>query len=91
MQLSIPPDLEALIEKRLSSGAYTSVEDVLRQALEAQDTEESWTEGEREALSAHIEKGFEQAELGELIDAARAREEIQSMKDSWRQRRLPHR
>jgi Arc/MetJ-type ribon-helix-helix transcriptional regulator len=41
MQLNVPPDLEALIKKRLSSGAYTSAEDVLRRALEAQDAEES--------------------------------------------------
>ena len=43
MQLSIPPDLET-IKKRLSSGGYASVEDVLRRALEAQDAEESWTD-----------------------------------------------
>jgi hypothetical protein len=44
MQLNIPPDLEMLINKRLSSGGYASVEDVLRRALEAQDAEESWTD-----------------------------------------------
>ncbi len=32
MQLNIPPDLETLINKRLSSGAYTNAEDVLRRA-----------------------------------------------------------
>jgi len=30
-----PPDLEALIDTRLSSGGYPDVEDVLRRALEA--------------------------------------------------------
>ena len=51
MQLNVPPDLETLINKRLSSGGYRSVEDVLRRALEAQDAEESWTDEERRALS----------------------------------------
>ena len=46
MQLNVPPDLETLINKRLSSGAYTNAEDVLRRALEAQDAEESWTDEE---------------------------------------------
>ena len=68
MQLNVPPDLEALINKRLSSGVYTDAEDVLRRALEAQDAEESWTDEERRALSAHIEEGYLQAERGELID-----------------------
>jgi len=84
MQLNVPPDLETLINKRLSDGGYTSVEDVLRRALEAQDAEESWTDEERQALSAHIEEGYLQAQRGELIDGAQARREIQAMKDNWR-------
>jgi putative addiction module CopG family antidote len=84
MQLNLPPDLATLITKRLSSGGYESAEDVLRRALEAQDAEESWTDEERRALSAHIEEGYQQAERGELIDSARARRNIQLMKDSWR-------
>jgi Arc/MetJ-type ribon-helix-helix transcriptional regulator len=84
MQLVVPPDLETLIHKRLSSGAYADAEDVLRRALEAQDAEESWTDEERQALSAHIEEGYLQAERGELIDGEQARREIQTMKDDWR-------
>lgn len=84
MQLNVPADLETLINKRLSSGGYASVEDVLRRALEAQDAEESWTDEERGALSSHIEEGYLQAERGELIDGAQARREIQAMKDNWR-------
>ena len=87
MQLNVPPDLETLIQKRLSSGAYTSVEDVLRRALEAQDAEESWTEEERRASSAHIEEGYLQAERGELIDGAQVHREVQAMKETWREKR----
>jgi antitoxin ParD1/3/4 len=89
MQLNIPPDLETLINKRISSGAYMNAEDVLRRALEAQDAEESWTDEERRALAAHIEEGYQQAERGQLIDGAQARREIQGMKEDWRGGRLP--
>jgi Arc/MetJ-type ribon-helix-helix transcriptional regulator len=89
MELNVPPDLETLINKRLSSGAYTSVEDVLRRALEAQDAEESWTDEERLALSAHIEEGYLQGAGGKLIDGAQARREIQAMKEDWRKGRSP--
>jgi predicted transcriptional regulator len=61
-----------------------SVEDVLRRALEAHDAEESWTEEERRALSAHIEEGYQQAERGELIDGAQVRREVQALKEGWR-------
>ena len=91
MQLNIPPDPETLINKRLSSGGYEGIEDVLRRALEAQDAEETWTDEERRALSAHIEEGYLQAERGELIDGPQARREIQGMKDTWREGRLPKR
>jgi Arc/MetJ-type ribon-helix-helix transcriptional regulator len=91
MQVNLPPDLETLVKKRLSSGGYDSVEDVFRRALEAQDAEESWTDEERRALTAHIEEGFLQAERGELIDSAQARHEIRAMKDNWRQERAPKR
>jgi Arc/MetJ-type ribon-helix-helix transcriptional regulator len=87
MQVNLPPDLETLVNKRLESGGYTSVEDVFRRALEAQDAEENWTDEERRALTAHIEEGFLQAERGELIDSAHARLEIQRMKDNWHQER----
>jgi hypothetical protein len=68
------------------------VEDVLRRALEAQDAEESWTDEERRALSAHIEEGYLQAQRGELIDGDQARSEIQAMKNDWRAARSsgPH-
>jgi len=91
MQVNLPPDLETLVKKRLSSGGYESVEDVFRRALEAQDAEESWTDEERRALTAHIEKGFLQAERGELIDGDQARREIQAMKDNWHQQRTSKR
>src|SRR6202035_2104088 len=73
--------------KRLPRAGYTSVEDVFRRALEAQDAEESWSDEERRALAAHIEEGFLQAERGELIDGAQVRHEIQGMKDHWHDER----
>ena len=83
MQLNVPPDLETLIKKRLSSGGYASIEDVLRRALKAQDAEEDWTDEERRALSTHIEKGYLQAVRGEIIDGGQVRREIQEMKEKW--------
>ena len=91
MQFNVPPDLESLVNKRLSSGGYTSVEDVFRRALEAQDAEESWTDEERRPLASHIEEGYLQAERGELIDSDQTRREIQEMKDEWLQEHAPKR
>jgi hypothetical protein len=56
---------------------------------EAQDAEESWSGEEHRALAAHIEKGYQQAVRGELIDGDQARREIQVMKENWLQERSP--
>ena len=84
MQVNLPPDLEELVNKRLSSGGYESVEEVFRSALEAQDAEESWTADERRVLAVHVEEGFQQAERGELTDGDKARAEIHAKKKEWR-------
>jgi len=84
MQFTVPPDLESLVEKRLSSGAYSDVEDVFRRALEVQDAFESWTDEERRAITAQLEEGFLQAQQGVLIDSEQARQEIDAMKHEWR-------
>jgi Arc/MetJ-type ribon-helix-helix transcriptional regulator len=84
MQLQVPPDLETLINKRLSSGAYSSPEDMLRRALELQDAEESLSDEDRMVISAHVDEGYLQAERGELIDGEQARAQIAAMKIDWR-------
>lgn len=89
MQLNLPDDLEMLISKRLSSGAYADAVDVLRHALEAQDAEESCGEDERRALVAHIEEGYQEAERGDFSDPGQARREIDALKTKWRERRSP--
>ena len=42
MTITLKPEVEALIQKRLESGVFQNAEDVLLQALESQDAEEAW-------------------------------------------------
>jgi Arc/MetJ-type ribon-helix-helix transcriptional regulator len=83
MVLTVPPDLEQLIQKRLASGAFSDPEDVLRRALEAQDAIEDWSDEEKSAVAAHIEEGWAQAERGDLMDGEEARQELKAMKMRW--------
>jgi predicted transcriptional regulator len=59
----LPPDLTARIQQKVDAHLYTSQEDVIRHAL---DTLDDWQEYERR----EVLKGLEQAERGELVDAA---------------------
>ena len=58
MQLNLPPDLEALVQKRLVSGAFANAEEVIRHALEARKSAEFYRPISKRA--------FLQSERGEL-------------------------
>jgi len=51
---------------------------------------DDWTDEERRAAMLHIEEGFQQAERGDLLDPAEARQRIEAMKQVWRQQRSAH-
>jgi len=69
------PEIEELIQQRLRSGAFESVEDVLFDALEMQSERELWLEENKEAINAKIDRGLAQLDRGEGIpgDQLRAR------------------
>jgi len=64
MQLTLPSDVEALVQKRLDSGDFTNAEDVVRRALEVLDAEESWSETERQALDEKIDRALAEVAAG---------------------------
>ena len=73
MQLNVPPDLEALVQKRLDTGAFANAEDVIRRALETLDAEESWSDEERSALDEKIDRALEQVAAGRVYGPEEAR------------------
>lgn len=80
MQLTIPPDLEALVQKRLDSGAFADAEDVLRRALEIH--EESWPPEDRQALDQRIDRALAQVEAGKTYGQGEACRTLGAMRDA---------
>jgi predicted transcriptional regulator len=75
--IDLKPEQQRVIELAVRSGAYQSPGEVLDQAFEIireQLDLEDWMIGQREAVAAHINRGFAQAERGELIDGDEALE-----------------
>ncbi len=71
MTIDLKPEQQRVIDLAVRSGAYQDPGEVLDQAFEMireQLQFEDWTLEQREAVAAHIETGFAQAERGELID-----------------------
>ena len=82
MQLNVPPDIEALLQKRLAGGGFASPEDVIRRALETLDAEESWTGKERQALDEKIDRALGQVASGRVYGPEEARRKLAAMRDA---------
>ncbi len=77
------PESEALIQQRLHSGAFESVEDVLFDALEIQREREAWLQENREAINAKIERGLAQLDRGEGVSGDKLRARLADDKAAW--------
>jgi antitoxin ParD1/3/4 len=74
------PEIEALIQQRLHSGAFESVEDVLFDALEIQREREAWLRENRQAIDAKIASGLAQLDRGEGIPGDKLRSRLEADK-----------
>jgi antitoxin ParD1/3/4 len=77
------PEIEALIQQRLHSGAFDSVEDVLFDALEIQSEREAWLQENKEAINAKIERGLAQLDRGEGIPGNELRKRLEADRATW--------
>lgn len=77
------PEIEALIRKRLHSGAFESVEDVLFDALEIQGEREAWLQENKDAINAKLARGLAQLDRGEGIPGEQLRARLADDKAAW--------
>jgi Arc/MetJ-type ribon-helix-helix transcriptional regulator len=82
MQLDVPPDVQALVQKQLETGAFADATDVIRRALETLDSEQSWTDEERLALDEKIARALEQVSAGRVYGPEEARRKLGSLRDA---------
>jgi len=75
MTIDLKPEQQRVIDLAVRSGAYQSPDEVIDQAFEIirdQLDLEKWMTENRRAVAEQIEKGYAQAERGELIDGDEA-------------------
>jgi antitoxin ParD1/3/4 len=83
MRIELKPEDEQLIQKRLQSGAFQSVDEVIHDALTSQDAEESWLEENRKVINEKISRGLAQLNSGQGISGDVARARLQERKAAW--------
>lgn len=77
--MSLGPYWEAFLKAQVESGRYSSVSEVLREALRTLEEREA----KLERLRAHLKEGAEQADRGEFVEdfsAERVFEEVRKLR-----------
>ncbi len=77
------PEIEALIQQRLHSGGFETVEDVLFDALEIQREREAWLQENKDSIRAKIDRGLAQLDRGEGIPEDELRARLATDKAEW--------
>jgi antitoxin ParD1/3/4 len=79
----LTPEDEKLIEKRLQSGVFHSVGEVIHDALASQDAEADWLVENRKLVNEKISRGIAQLDSGEGIPGNVARARLMRRKAGW--------
>ena len=68
MKIALSPEHEALIQKKMASGKYACVDEVVQEAFELLSDRETSREARLAELKRQIALGFEQLERGEYTE-----------------------
>jgi antitoxin ParD1/3/4 len=84
MNVSLTPDLEALVHRKVESGLYNNQSEVVREALRLLAEQDRLREAHLDKLRGALNEGLAQADRGELRDGPQA---IADLRESLRRRR----
>lgn len=68
MNVSLTPELEALVHEKVKSGRYLSASEVVREGLRLLEERDRLYQSRLAELQQEITIGVEEAERGELVD-----------------------
>lgn len=67
----------------MQKGGYQNADDVIARALEVLRAEDGWLHEQRDAVSAKIERAFEQFDCGEFFTGQQSRLDLEKRKVAW--------
>jgi len=88
MNVNLTPELEALIQRKVSSGLYNNQSEVVREALRLLADQDRLREVHSTKLRKALAAGLVQADRGELLDGPEA---VAQVRKSVRKRRKSQR
>jgi len=80
MTIQLPPEDEQLIQERLRSGVFHSVQEVIHHALQVQEAEELWLAMHKREVEEKLERAMDEFDRGGGIPGSQVRQRLQEMK-----------
>lgn len=91
MNVSLTPELENFVQRKVSAGRYTSASEVVREALRLLEQSEKERASQLDAFRAEMDRRMETLDRGEGIDGEAVFAKIQEKSKRRRQSQLsPH-
>lgn len=89
MNVSLTPELEEFVQKKVESGRYTSASEVVREALrllEKRDQRETEREEALKAFQAELDRRMQEVREGHVVDTEEVFAELRQMSAARRKK-----
>jgi antitoxin ParD1/3/4 len=83
MNVLLTPELERLVQDKISSGDYNSASEVICEALRLLQERDNLQKERLEELKSEIAMGIEAADRGELVPAEEVFERLRKRNAEW--------
>jgi antitoxin ParD1/3/4 len=90
MTLTLPAELQDFVEDKVAAGAYSSEEEVIREAVERMKGNDDEYVRNSVRIREAVEVGWEQAQAGQLLNAEDVWSRLEERKGQWRARHAGH-
>jgi antitoxin ParD1/3/4 len=78
MQIVLPPEVEALVQRQLTSGKYNSAIEVILAGVKLLEQQQDIYQGRLQELQQDALIGWEASQRGEVVDGATAMAQIRT-------------
>ncbi len=76
MNVSLTPELEKLVQKKVSSGRYNSASEVVREALRLLEQQDKLRDAQLKQFRSRLDRGLASLKEGEGVDGERFLEDL---------------
>ncbi|MCC5639682.1 type II toxin-antitoxin system ParD family antitoxin [Nostoc sp. CHAB 5844] len=78
MQIVLPPEVEAMVQRQVASGKYTSALEVILAAVKLLEQQEDTYQGRLQDLQQEAQIGWEASLQGKVVDGSTAMAKIRA-------------